>query len=98
MFVENGPAFELESARDDEEGGEQPALAPTGLPEPRIVARFAEKDVLYSGWLLGESRIVRKAALVEAPLGQGRIVLVGFRCQFRGQAHGTYKVLFNALL
>jgi len=94
VFAENGPAFEEEGPRD-EEGEEQPALAATGRPKPRVVARFAEKDVLYSGWLLGESRIARKGALVEAPLGKGRVVLVGFRAQFRGQAHGTFKFLFN---
>jgi hypothetical protein len=97
FFVENGPAFEEEAARSDE-GEEQPAAAPTSRPPPRVVARFPDKDVLYSGWLLGESKIARKAALVEAPFGQGRVVLFGFRPQFRGQPHATFKTLFNALL
>ena len=82
----------------DEEGEETPALAPTARPKPRFVARFAEKDVLYSGWLLGESKIAGKGAVVEASLGRGRVVLVGFRPQFRAQPYGTFKVLFNALL
>ncbi|PYQ13342.1 MAG: hypothetical protein DMF80_15680 [Acidobacteria bacterium] len=62
------------------------------------MARFADRDVLYSGWLLGESRIAKKAALVEAPFGHGRVVLFGFRPQFRGQPHATFRALFNALL
>jgi zinc carboxypeptidase len=96
-FVENGPAF-AEAALTDEEGEETPALAPTGRPAPRFVGRFAEKDVLYSGWLLGESKIAGKGAVVEAPLGRGRVILIGFRPQFRAQPYGTFKVLFNALL
>jgi hypothetical protein len=96
-FVENGPAFAEESLADPE-GEETPALAPTERPRPRFAARFAEKDVLYSGWLLGETRLAGKGALVEAPLGRGRVVLVGFRPQFRAQPYGTFKVLFNALL
>jgi hypothetical protein len=96
-FIENSPAFEEEGVRD-EEGEQAPPLAPAGRRAPSMVARFLEKDLLYSGWLLGESRIARKAVLVEAPLGRGRVVLVGFRSQFRGQPHGTFKVLFNALL
>jgi len=97
VFVENGPAFEEARPRDDE-GEEQPALAPTGRAEPKTAARFADKDVLYSGWLLGESKIAKKASLVEAPFGKGRVVLFGFRPQFRGQPHATFKGLFNALL
>jgi hypothetical protein len=96
-FLESGPAFAEESL-DDDEGEESPALAPTGRPKPRFVARFAEKDVLYSGWLLGESKIAGKGAVVEASLGRGRVVMIGFRPQFRAQPYGTFKVLFNALL
>jgi hypothetical protein len=96
VFVENGPAFEEEGSR--EEGEEQPPPGPTGRPQPRVIARFPDREVLYSGWLLGEPKIARKAALVEAPFGKGRVVLFGFRPQFRGQPHATFKVFFNALL
>jgi hypothetical protein len=95
-FLESGPAF-AEDTLADEDGEEMPALAPTGRPGPRFAARFAEKDVLYSGWLLGESKIAGEGAVVEVPYGRGRVVLIGFRPQFRGQPYGTFKVLFNAL-
>jgi hypothetical protein len=57
-----------------------------------------DKDVLHSGWLLGESRIAKKGALAEVRLGTGRVVLVAFRPQFRAQPYATFKVLFNALM
>lgn len=63
----------------------------------RALARFPLKDVLASGWLLGERSIAGQAAVVEARLGEGRIILVGFRCQFRAQPHNTFKLLFNSL-
>ena len=97
VFVEHGPAFEEERPHDDE-GEEPPPAGPTGRPQPRVIAHFPEREVLYSGWLLGEAKIARKAALVEAPVGKGRVVLFAFRPQFRGQPHATFKVLFNALL
>jgi len=70
---------------------------PKGSPA-RVVARYPKADVLASGWLIGERRIADKAALVDYPLGAGRVVLFGFRPQYRGQSYRTSKLLFNALL
>ena len=64
----------------------------------KVVATYAESDVLLSGWLLGEDMIARRAAVVDAQYKKGRIVLIGFPCQNRAQTHGTYKFLLNALL
>jgi hypothetical protein len=63
-----------------------------------VLASYVDKDVLQSGWLLGESAIAGKAAAVSVKLGGGQVVLLGFRAQHRAQTHGTYKFVFNALL
>jgi hypothetical protein len=63
-----------------------------------VVASYPERDLLRSGWLIGEEMLRRKAALIVAESGDGKVVLVGFRAQHRAQTHGTYKVLFNSLL
>lgn len=63
-----------------------------------ILSTFAEREILQSGWLLGEQVIAKKAAAVEVRHGQGRVVLIGFRPQHRDQTHGTFKLVFNALL
>ena len=62
-----------------------------------IIASYAEKDVLQSGWLLGEPLIANEAAMVSVTHGKGQVVLIGFRPQHRDQAHGTYKLVFDAL-
>jgi ribosomal protein S18 acetylase RimI-like enzyme len=64
---------------------------------PEVVARYTA-DPLRSGYLLGREKIAERAALLDVPYGRGRILLVGFRPQHRGQSWGTFKVLFNALL
>jgi hypothetical protein len=63
-----------------------------------IFATYVERDILQSGWLLGEQVIAKKAAAVAVRHGDGRVVLIGFRPQHRDQTHGTFKLVFNALL
>jgi hypothetical protein len=65
----------------------------------RVVARYSQSkdDLLRSGWLLGSQYIAGRAALVEATLGRGRVILFGFRPQHRGQTWGTFPFVFNAV-
>jgi ribosomal protein S18 acetylase RimI-like enzyme len=66
----------------------------------RVIARYPARadDLLMSGYLQGGESIAGKAAAVEALVGRGRVVMFGFRPQYRGQSYGTFKMLFNALL
>ena len=63
----------------------------------QVVARYAAKDLLLSGWLEGGQIIAGRAAAVEVGLGAGRIVLLGFPAQHRGQSHATFRLLFNSI-
>ena len=63
----------------------------------KVIATYPEFNPLMSGWLEGEKRIRQKAALLEAQLGDGRVILFGFKPQHRGQSYGTFKLLFNAI-
>jgi len=74
--------------------------SPVFAPEPpladSVVARYPEQDVLMSGSLVGERLLAGRAAVLDVPVGRGRVVLLGLRAGHRGQAHGTFKLLFNS--
>ncbi|MDZ4801852.1 MAG: M14 family metallopeptidase [Bryobacteraceae bacterium] len=61
------------------------------------VAKYASRDLLASGWLSGEKRVAGKSLLIDARHGQGRVVLFGFRPQFRGQSWATFRLVLNAV-
>jgi hypothetical protein len=87
-WAEDSPVFEVA----EREGSPTPASA------VKIVGRYStEKNPLLSGWLLGADLIKGKAALVEVAMGKGRIVLFGFRPQYRAQSLATYPLFFNAI-
>ncbi len=67
--------------------------------ERSVVARYPDHidDLLLSGYLEGGEALERRPAVVEYQVGQGRIVLIGFRAQHRAQTLRTFKLLFNAL-
>jgi hypothetical protein len=84
-WAENSPVFEIKSD-------------PLALMRVKSIASYPkDKDPLLSGWLLGGDRIKGKAALVEVGMGKGRIILFGFRPQYRGQSLATYPLFFNAI-
>lgn len=84
VFFAESPTFQILPASD-------------GKDAPLAVARYSAKEIVLSGWMLGESYLQNKAAVVEVPFGKGRVILLGFRVQHRGQTKVTFKLLFNAI-
>jgi hypothetical protein len=86
-WFEDSPAFEIQTD-------------PLALTKNfRIIASYPKdpKQILLSGWALGAEKLAGKAALVEFTVGKGKIVLFGFRPQYRGQSLATFPLLFNAI-
>lgn len=76
-----------------------PVFEPTADFDGNVLLEYPkDRPALMSGFLLGEKHLEDGAALVDCAYGDGRVVLFGFRPQWRGQSHGTFKLVFDALL
>ena len=90
-------AFEIDKQRKSGEGGKE-EIKDAPKPEIEVIANYAPKSLLMSGWAMGADKfIANKPAMVEAKYGTGKIILYAFRPQFRAQPRGTYKLIFNAI-
>ena len=81
IMFERGPVFET-----------KPNFRGTAL-----ATYSKDRNPLASGYLLHPEVIQGKTAALEAFYGTGRVYLFGFRPQWRGQSHGGYKFMFNAI-
>ncbi len=62
-----------------------------------VIARYPSRNPLQSGWIHGHEHLHQRIAAAEVRFDSGRIVLIGFRPQFRAQSLNTFKLLFNAI-
>jgi hypothetical protein len=63
----------------------------------RPVAWFDTPTPLRSGWAYGQGYLEGGVEAIDASVGKGKLYLFGPEITFRGQPHGTFKFLFNAL-
>jgi len=77
---------------------DSPAFEITDPSRAKTVATYESSgNALVSGWLMGPERLHGKAALVEATVGKGKVVLYGFRPQYRGQTNATLPLIWDAI-
>lgn len=80
VMFERGPAFNTK----------------TGF-KGTVLARYPrERTPLMSGYLAGPDKLEGKIAALSVDYGKGRVILLGFKPQWRAQSHGAYKFFFNA--
>jgi hypothetical protein len=81
-----------------EEMRNNPAVIPEAL-RPRTVVRFGDADdLLVSGLLEHGDQLARRAAVVEVPLGKGRLLLFAINPIWRGSTVGSHPLVWNAIL
>ena len=82
FFFDNSPVFKIRE----------------GDASVRAFAWFDSETPLHSGWAWGQKYLKGGVIAADATVGKGRVVLYGPEILQRAQPHGTFKLLFNALL
>lgn len=70
---------------------------PANAEGVRRIGWFDRSDPLLSGWAWGQNNLEGGTAMLEADVGQGKLFLFGPKVLFRGQSHGTFPLVFNAI-
>jgi hypothetical protein len=83
VFFNNSPVFRLE-----------PDAAAKGV---KPLAWFDTESPLRSGWAWGQNYLEGGTTMLQADVGKGRLYMFGPEITFRGQPHGTFKLLFNGI-
>ncbi|NUQ13305.1 MAG: peptidase, partial [Gemmatimonadaceae bacterium] len=83
VFFDDSPVFRLE-----------PDAAARGV---KPLAWFDSPTPLRSGWAWGQNFLQGGTAMAQADVGSGKLYLFGPEVLFRGQPHGTFKLLFNGI-
>jgi hypothetical protein len=84
VYFDQSPVFHI-----------NPAAFANGSIRP--IAWFATDHPLRSGWAWGQAYLRDGVTAFEASIGQGKLYVFGPEITFRGQTHGTFKLLFNQL-
>jgi Zinc carboxypeptidase len=83
LYLQGDPVFQITPTNNNERYS--------------VVVNYGNRDILQSGWLVGEGNITGKAAMISAEMGKGKVILIGFRAQHRAQTYGTFKLFFNSI-
>ena len=66
---------------------------------PRVVLRFApDKSLWVSGMLAGGGELAETPAIVDVPVGRGRVVLFAINPMWRQETQGSFMLVLNTAL
>ena len=97
---EGGGGVDEERSLSVAQNRPDPSIArQTAAQRPRVILRFGTSvdSLLVSGLLDNGSEMAGRAAVVDAPLGRGHVVLFGIRPMWRYETQGSYAMVLNAL-
>ena len=100
IYFSQAPVFNVQPKDTILAEGRDPAFAQQQeRMRAHVILRFHDKadSLLVSGLLAGGDELAGKAAVVDAPVGSGHVVMFGIRPLWRWESQGSFALALNAI-
>jgi hypothetical protein len=100
VYFNQTPLFQVDTSTEVPEDQDPALTAEQARGRPRVVMSFHSKrdSLRLSGLLASGEELAGRPAVLDAPVGQGHVVLFAIRPFWRWETQGSFALAFNAIL
>ena len=100
VYFNQTPLFQVDTSTEVPEDQDPGLTAAQARARPRVVLGFHQKrdSLRLSGLLVNGEELAGRPAVLDAPVGQGHVVLFAIRPFWRWETQGSFALVFNAIM
>jgi hypothetical protein len=100
VYFNQTPLFQVDTSTEVPEDQDPALTAAQARARPRVVMSFHQKrdSLRLSGLLVGGEELAGRPAVLDAPVGQGHVVLFAIRPFWRWETQGSFALVFNTIM
>jgi len=100
VYFNQSPLFQVDTSTDVPEDQDPDLTAQQARMRPRVVLSFHQKrdSLRLSGLLVNGEELAGRPAVLDAPVGQGHVVLFAIRPFWRWETQGSFALVFNTIM
>ena len=100
VYFNQTPLFQIDTSTEVPEDQDPGLTAEQARARPRVVLSFHQKrdSLRLSGLLVSGEELAGRPAVLDAPVGQGHVVLFAIRPFWRWETQGSFALVFNTIM
>jgi len=100
VYFNQTPLFQVDTSTEVPEDQDPALTAAQARARPRVVMSFHQKrdSLRLSGLLVAGEELAGRPAVLDAPVGQGHVVLFAIRPFWRWETQGSFALVFNTIM
>jgi len=100
VYFNQTPLFQVDTSTEVPEDQDPGLTAAQARARPRVILSFHQKrdSLRLSGLLVNGEELAGRPAVLDAPVGQGHVVLFAIRPFWRWETQGSFALVFNTIL